>query len=371
MFMKTLSILFFLVIASLTAFMAGTPTAQAAGETATVSSKVNPNTGSTLYKEAFRPASWNLATEIQAQDGSPKIIPTKQIKVKLPNQIKFNPNSLPVCTDKQFNVSSNLAAGPDDIIKLCPNAVVGNGKASFYIAGLNIPNALVNDVVLVAFNAGYRNNVPAIKIYGFSDTTNVGIYLLSTLNKDGTLNFNIPVLSNDSALSTIELNIPGMAAENIAARGKTKNFLTAKCSTGTYHFNADYTFGTRAYPSGVPTNENTYFSTSTTESCPSAKGNAKAKMWLKGAKKVKTGKKLNYKVKISNPGTATLKNVRLNVSGKVVRRSQKISNLAPGASRTVKFVVKPKGKKGQKAKLKFKLQSNTKALFQSRTVKLK
>ena len=79
------------------------------------------------------------------------------------------------------------------------------------------------------------------------------------------------------------------------------------------------------------------------------------KVKVKGPAKVKKGKKVAYKLKISNSGNADATGVKIKVKGKGVKAKKVVGTIAAGGSKTVKVKLKPK--KPGKVKLTFKVTS--------------
>ena len=96
------------------------------------------------------------------------------------------------------------------------------------------------------------------------------------------------------------------------------DYVRAKCSTGSWSWSADFTFGTRD-TNGDPTSPDSFSSDGGIENCTGVTGKAKVnKVKVKGSKKVKRNKKSTYKVTIKNNGAVAAKNVKVKMTGKGV-----------------------------------------------------
>lgn len=329
--------------------------AKAADEQANISFGMTPS-GGTLYKEALRPVEWQIGIDINAPLTSPKVTPMKKVKINFPKEMKFKPGNTGVCPDSKLSNIAPLASGPSYFAKTCSSAVIGNGSAAIWITGANAPAPQIQDAQVLVFNAGYRNGNPAIKIYAFSKSTGVGVYMLGVLNKKNEMTINVPVLSYDSALARLEMNIPGTDNPEPLFRGKNARFVQTTCKNGAWPFSMNMTLGTRDPSTGTPTGPDSYLNPSTSTSCIGAVGKANlVRPNVKGPKAVKQGRKGVYRVTVRNNGTATAKAVRLRVQGRAARINRFLGKISPGASKTVRLAVKPRGRKGARIKVVFRV----------------
>jgi len=366
----------------LTAFaaFAMTGTASAAGETASVGFKLDPR-GGTFFKDAYKPGNLSIETSINVPPGSSTIEPMKQANLQLPgsNNVTFNIDpKMPVCPDSAVNATT-VSVPVETIVAACPKSIIGNGTAQFALAQ---QTALARGGVIILFNGGKQasgplKDQPRIKLYAYSYDTEVGLYTEAALAKDGSLDFPVPVLTADSAVTSINLNIPGVPtsidfpAKGITANlpaGQSPNYVQAKCTGSSFAFSGEFLLGDR--PEGLPPGPTTTLTDSTSYACTGAAGKANfAGLRIKGPGKVKRGKKVTYKVKVKNNGTATARKGKLVVSGKGVKGKVTFGNLAAGKTKTVK--VKVKFTKKGKVKAAFKATAaKTKAKTGKKTVKV-
>jgi len=366
---------------ALTAFaalsMAGS--ASAAGETATSALKMDPLGGS-LYKDAYKPVNWQVETKVEVPPGSTTIEPMKVADLQNPSgQLTFNPDpKMPVCADDK--IGPGLVSIPvEQAIAACPKSILGNGLAKFALGQFT---AASRDGVMIVFNGGLAKSgenkgQPRIKIYAYSYDTGVGLYTEATLSKTGRLFFDIPPLTADSSVTSLNLSIPGkstdlfVASKNITVTlppGQDKNYAQAKCSTNSWPFSAQFLLGDRD-TAGQPTGPTTTLDNSSSTDCVGKAGAAKfSALKIKGPASVKAGKKGTYKVTVKNAGTATAKGGKLAVSGKGVKGKASFGNLAAGASKTV--TVKVKFTKKGKVKAKFKASAGKVSKTATKSVKV-
>ncbi len=340
--------------------MALAASAQAAGESVTATTKITGKAGK-LYKDAQVAADLTIHAEVTTPPSSAKVLPMKNVKVTFPAGMTFQPNNkkTPVCADGKLNDQSDLS-DPSGVLNACKSSVVGTGTAAIYLAKNNQPNYLIEDPILIAFNAGTNNQGQAkLKIYGYSKRTNVGILMNGALN-GSVLDIAVPVLSNDSAVKYFDLEFPGPALTRpelgIDTKGLDPNYVQAKCSSSPLKTNASFELGERSYPGGQPIGPTTEVaSPETYQDCVASAGKAKlGGMKVKGPKAVKNGRKGTFKVTVRNNGTATAKKVVVttNRGGKA-----KAGNIPAGKAKTVRIKVKVKGRKGGKVAIKFTAKS--------------
>jgi hypothetical protein len=336
--------------------VAAVANANAAGETVNATTTLQPRSGP-FYKQVTVASNLKIKVDVTTPGTSEYVNPMKNVKITFPAGMAFRPNNkkTPVCSDAKLSETSNLS-DPAGVVSACSKSVVGTGTAAIWLAKRNAPNFLIPDPILIAFNGGTNNQGQAkIKIYGYSKTTNVGILMAGTL-KGSVLDIAVPVLSNDSAVKTFDLEFPGPQLSrpdlNVNVRGSDPNFVQAKCASSPLKTNSVFQLGERVYPSGTPTSPTTtVYSPETTQACNGVAGKPKLKVVkVKGPNAVKNGRKGIFRVTVKNRGTATAKHV-------VVTSSRggkgKGGNIAPGKTRTVKVKVKIRGKKGRKVAIRF------------------
>ena len=348
--------------------MAVPAASNAAGEELTASFSLQPQSGQFL-NNGFTPANLEIENSVATADPlTPEILPAKVIDLTLPaGEMTFSPGNMPVCPASQIGPPPvNLSVPVPVAVARCSDSVLGNGTGTFVLNRNNLSPQAVLDGVIVLFNGGLQNGRPLLKVYVYSYDTTVAIYTEAALQADGSLVFQVPQLSSDSSVSSLNFAIPsqnitltnvGPGAETVAVpKGEKSDYVQGKCSTGSYPWGAEFTFGTRD-TDDTPTSPNTFASDSGVEPCSGVSGKAKiGNVKVKGAKKVKRNKKTTYKVKVKNVGSTTAKGVKVKMSGKGVKASGKAGNIPAGKTKTVKL--KAKFKKKGKVKAKFKVTSN-------------
>ena len=338
--------------------------ANAANESLSSTFSLEPQSGSFL-NNGFKSANWEVANTVSVPAGETEILPSKVIDIGNPQgEMTFNPGNMPVCGDEIG--PDNVSAPVDVVVAKCPNSVLGNGTAQFAFA--RVPTVLLNGVV-VAFNGGQKNGNALVKVYAYSYDTNVGVYTEAPLTDAGRLKFDIPQLTGDSSVTTLDLAIPGTRQvlsgvdpggnDVILPKGQKADYVQAKCSSGEFPWDTKFTLGTRS-TDNTPTSPDTFVSDSGSEACTGVTGKgrvANIKVKLKN-KLVKAGKKTKVGVTVRNGGSATLKKVvvKMRSSNRFVKVPKKVvfKNVKPGGkrSKSKKVVVKAKRKaKGKKVKI--------------------
>jgi hypothetical protein len=332
--------------------------ANATGESADANVSLTPRSGPNFFNNAFSSANWNVETAISPSAPFPTVLqidPMKVADLGFPpsSAMTFNPNpSMPVCPDDQLGPppTSNSIPVPNMIAR-CPDSLIGNGTAVFGLAQSTSPAATRDGEILI-FNGGLNGGLPKIKIYAYSYDTSVGIYTESTLQPDGQLLFNIPQLTSDSSVRSLNLSIPG---EEIVLEkplfgitvtlppGQDPNYVRAKCvGNGGFPWTADFTLGDRDN-GGNPTGPETFVSDSGTAPCTGVAAAARiGSVNVSGPAKVKRNRSVAYRVKVRNAGTQTATGVRLKASGRGISVGAQVGNIPAGATRTVSLRVKPR-----------------------------
>jgi hypothetical protein len=316
-----------------------------------------------LYNNAYSPINWGVSTDILTSD--PQISPMKVAKLNLPpGSTTFNPRkNMPVCPDDKVGPwPTNMSVPVDIIVDRCPNSVLGNGTAQFALAQ---NNALRLDGLIVVFNGGYQNGLPKLKVYAYSYDTGVGIYTESLLQKDGSLDFNIPILTADSSVTQLTLDIPGKrkVLENWGAgqvrvvlpAGQDRSYVRARCTNGAWPFSASFDLGSRD-SSGNPTTPTTVISGNDSLTCSGTLAKAKIQ-WVaaSGPRKAKRNRPTTYTVRLRNSGAKAANNVWLRIAGRGVKLNKKIGSIGASQTRTVR--VKVKFRKPGKVKAQFRISS--------------
>lgn len=336
----------------------------ASAETASLGLLTTPF--SPLYKDAYRPINWQVQTNIASDAAT--ILPMKKAVLKLGSDVVFRPNSkvTPVCPDSKIGPIAGVGIPPAALIARCPNSIIGNGTAAFQLGQNNSPIAARQGLMLI-FNGGFVNNLPRIKISAYSFETNAGVYVEGILKQNGEIVFSVPVLTADSSVTSLNLNIPGkdenvyvssIAKTVFLPKGKDQNYARARCQKGMISMSGDFYLGRRTND-GADSGPTTILSSSSENSCSGRVGSVKiSKVAVKG--KARVSKTAKYKVTISNSGTASAKSVKLKVKGAGVSFVQVVSEVPAEGSVTVSVPLKFKKKGVVLAKFSFASKSATK-----------
>lgn len=328
----------------------------AADETVSASTEVSPRSGS-FYKEVGVASNLKIRTDVHTPVSSPLVMPMKNARVTFPAGTNLKPNNkkTPVCTDARLNRQSPLAS-PVTVVAACPRSVVGTGTSEIILAKVNNNPNTIKSAILVIFNYGTDNRGNAkVKIYGYSQATQVGILMTGTL-VNRVLDVAVPVLSSDSAVRWFEFNLPGPLLDEpelgISVRGQDPNYVQARCATGILRTNATFQLGERDFSTGQPTSETvTAVAPESTQDCNGLAGRAQVRVpKANGPNAVKRGRVAVFRVTVRNPGTASAKNVvvRSNRGGKA-----RAGKIAPRTAKTVRVKVRIKGKKNRRIAVRF------------------
>jgi hypothetical protein len=268
--------------------------------------------------------------------------------------LTFNPKaSMPVCPDDQLGPPPTTNCIPvPNMIARCPNSLIGNGTAVFGLAQSTAPLATRDGEVLI-FNGGRVGGLPKIKVYAYSYDTQVGIYTEATLQPDGQLLFDIPRLTSDSSVRTLNLSIPGqqivIPKPNFGITvtlpaGQDKTYAQAKCvGNAGFPWTTDFTLGSRdagGNPIGPP---EFVVSDSGTDPCTGVVGRAKiGSVQVSGPARVKRNRPATYRVRVKNTGTTTATGARLRVSGRGITFNAPVGSINAGATRTVNVRIRPR-----------------------------
>lgn len=331
---------------------------------------LSPKSGS-FFNNAFKTADLTVTTGASAPNPPiTELLPTRSTTLNLPpaSQMTFNPGSMPVCPDNQIGPATNNSVEIPVIVARCPNAVIGNGTATFLLNRVNNPNATPPslDGQIIVFNGGLNGGQPRLKFWAYSYDTGVAIYTEGTISTQGVLEIPIPQLTQDSAVNSLNFNLPGetitqyLPAQDITITipgGQKADYVQSKCDTGTFPFSADFLLG-RRLTDGTPIgNGEIYTDVGSDISCTGVPAVARlGKVTVTGPGTAKVGKVATYSVKITNTGGAAASGVRLAVSGRGVKINTSVGSIAGGGSKTVK--IKAKFKSKGKIKATFKASSS-------------
>lgn len=330
-------------------------TANAAGETAQADVSISPR-GTTFYSNIFIPANWKVDTAIIPADGAPTITPMKVADLGLPasNLLTFNPKaSMPVCPDDQLGPPPTTNSIPvPDMIARCPNSLIGNGTAVFALSQSTSALA-TRDGEILLFNGGRVGGLPKVKVYAYSYDTQVGIYTSAILQPDGQLLFEIPRLTADSSVRTLNLAIPGQRIERykpqfdltvVLPPGQDPTYARARCvANAGFSWTADFTLGSRD-AGGNPIGDPEFVvSDSGTDPCTGVFGAARiGAVQVTGPTRIRRNRPATYRVRVKNAGNITATGVRVTVFGRGIRSRAFIGNIRAGTIRAVNVRIRPR-----------------------------
>lgn len=344
--------------------------APAASEIADAELTIVPRSGPTFFDDAFSSAEGVVSTAIGLPGPPseyPVITPMKVSDLRFPpsDVLTFNPKpSMPVCPDDQLGPppTSNSIPVPEMIAR-CPRSLIGNGTAKFALARLTQPSSSREGEVLI-FNGGREGGLPKIKIYAYSYDLTVGVYTSSVLEPDGRLRIEIPSLPFDSAVTSIDLYIPGqkvvrpkpdLAVTVTLPAGRDPDYLQARCpGPGGLAWSTELTLGTR--PGGVPGGDpDLIVGDSGTVPCIGVPAKPRlAPLRVAGPLVAGVGRRSVFRVSIENAGPRAAQGGRLLLSGRGVRARVLVGTIAGGASRTVAVAARFRAKGKVKATFRLK-----------------
>lgn len=257
------------VAAALAALVGGVSIAGAAGETATVNYGVKGKFSPKSYKNGQLTFGLNIATT-QAT-----ILPMKLAKLTFPPKAKmtFVPRKgLPVCKASQ----TALSAAPAQAEQACGKSRVGNGDATFQLGQSASQGAFRVGSVLIYYGGMVGKNVK-LRFSAWSDDTRAGVYAEGILKPNGKMDIAMPRLTADSAVTSLNMAIPGRAKTiNWASGGTTalaagvdRGFVRVKCRQGeTLKFSGIFDLGSRS-DTGQPIGTSSTVNASSTTKCGS------------------------------------------------------------------------------------------------------
>jgi hypothetical protein len=347
--------------------------AAASDELATVGLQLTPS--GKIYKDAYRPAALQLETLISTS--SPAIYPMRRARLTLGPNIRFNLNpKMPVCPDSQVGPNVNISAPVEIIVARCPRSVIGNGTALFQLAGINDPG-FQREGYMVIFNGGTVQGRPKIKIYAYSYATTTAVYTESVLSASGQLNFAVPQLSFDSAVTSLNLDIPGQEIpitdptappDSVVPPGQDNNYAQARCPGDQWALDGWFLLGNRD-SSGTPIPPEETVEDQATQACSGLPGAARlGALAVSGPSQVRRGKRVVYRVTIKNRGTANARGLTVKVGGKKIKVNKKIGILPAESSKKVRLAIRPRVKGRQKVRI---VASSGNAVAVSKTVRLR
>lgn len=359
----------FFLVALVSVGLVAPVTASASDFTPSASLELTPRPGGSFYTNAFKSANWAARTGVSAPPTTTSLLPTRNTTLRMPpeSQMTFNPGSMPVCPDSEIGPGIDIEVPIEEIVARCPDSIVGNGDATFLLGRTNQPDdpSVSLTGVVLAFNGGLVDGRPKVKFWAYSYDTSAGIYTEGVLQADGTLDLPIPVLTADSAVNRLDVYIPGVRRSvNFPVQGfsvtlpagQKSDYVQAKCDTGTFPFSADFLFGRRTFPGGVPLGPPDFPAPVTVpdvgedESCTGISAVPRlAKPTISGPSTAKVGKVATYKVTVRNTGGSPASGVRLRMSGRGVTVNASVGTIPGESSRTVTVKAKFRSKGTVKA----------------------
>jgi hypothetical protein len=325
--------------------------ANASDEFADAEITIEPRVRATFFSNAFSAAEGTVSTAIRLPGSFPaypKITPMKVADVGFPpsSLMTFNPKrSMPVCPDDQLGPPPTTNSIPvPNMLTRCPGALLGNGTAVFALAQSTSPAAR-RDGELLIFNGGLVGGLPKIKIYAYSYDIQVGIYTSAVLQPDGRLRFDMPKLPFDSAITEINLSIPGKPVVlpkpdlGITVRlpaGLDQNYIQARCvGSAGLPWRTDLTLGERATEDDSTEEPELVVSDSGVAPCRGVSAAPRlAELRVTGPIDVVRNRLTVFRVKVRNLGGTDAKGGLLSLSGRGVSATLPVGSIPGGRTRT-------------------------------------
>lgn len=235
------------------------PSALAIGESSTVEYSVKPLSKKFSAKKYF-PASLRWGVSVAPAEGAVTILPMREAVMQFPGSsiMKFQPSkNLRACRRSQPEL-----VGPAELIyQRCPNSIIGNGEATFQLGQSTSPLAFRKGTVVILYG-GLVGKSARLIFAAWSGDTNAGVVAEGVLFQNGKMKVELPVLTADSAVTSLKLSIPGKAVSGTWASGapyklragSDYGFVRVKCRAGQkLSFSSSLLLGARktdGYPYG-------------------------------------------------------------------------------------------------------------------------
>ena len=253
--------------AALAALVGGVSIAAASGETASV----NYNVKGKFSKKEYKPA--KLSFGVKVSTSAVQILPMKLADMKFPPKatMTFMPKKgLPVCkaTETQLSVS------PAAAYAACGKSAIGMGLATFALAQ---NTGAARDGTVVIFYGGKVGGNVKIRFSAWSDQTNAGVYAEGILKPNGSMQIEMPRLTADSSVTSLNLEIPGRnlsgnyggVGSYSLKKGLDAGFVRVKCKQGqTLNFSSKFELGARS-DTGNPIGPTTNLTAASSSKCGS------------------------------------------------------------------------------------------------------
>lgn len=215
--------------------LSGGSSALAAGETASLSFQALPMKAK-FQKKRYLPARLSWGVQVRPAENQLAILPMRVARLQFPGALRFFPRKgLEPC-----RLSEPELVGPSEVVyERCPNSVVGNGEATFQLAQITSPLALRRGTIVILYGGRVGRDV-RIRFSAWSGDTSAGIVADGILRKRGQMEVRLPVLTADSAVTSLRLQIPGKKASGTwdsggawtLRAGSDRGFARMRCRMG-------------------------------------------------------------------------------------------------------------------------------------------
>lgn len=252
--------------------LAGAPVALAVGESAQGEFGVKSLKQKFSSKE-FKPASLKWGVQVAPAEGAVTILPMRVAHMKFPSSktMRFQPSQ----KIKPCRKASTLLVGPAPVVyERCPQSVIGNGEATFQLGQSVSPLAFRKGTVVILYGGRSGSNHRII-FSAWSGDTNAGVATSGVLLPSGKMSVELPVLTADSAVTSLRLQIPGSPVKGTWGSGapyelqpgSDRGFVRMRCRKGSsLRFGADLLLGARN-GEGIPYGPTEELAVSATSRC--------------------------------------------------------------------------------------------------------
>ncbi|HYH54231.1 MAG TPA: hypothetical protein VD761_08875 [Solirubrobacterales bacterium] len=195
---------------------------------------------SALPKRGKAPITARINGEIETRDGT-HLPPLESVDLDIDRTIAIDAVGLPVCRMAQLQARSS-----DTVKRICPDAIVGSGKAEVEVAfPEQTPFRATGPLVL--FNGGVKGKTTTVFLHAYVNVpAPTAVIVKATITRINSGRYGlhiaakIPKIAGGAGSATMfELTV----GRRYTYKGKQKSFLMAGCPTGTWLAKGQVLFG--------------------------------------------------------------------------------------------------------------------------------
>ena len=341
------------------------PAPTPANETLSSHASASSSQSGSFLNNGFKSANWKVDEHgSRSPLGEPEILPSKVDRHRLPaGRDDLQPGQhagMPATRSDPTTSACRLTY----VVARCPNSVLGNGTAQFALRPR--PDGRCSTASSSSSTVGRRTVARWSRSTPTPTTPTSAIYTEAALTDAGRLKFDIPQLTADSSVTTLDLAIPGtrqVLSGIDPGRRRTSSCRRARRPTTSrqsarpaqFPWDTKFTLGTRA-SDGTPTSPDTFTMDSGSEACTGVTGKAKiTKRQGQWSVQGQAQQDRDLQGQNQEQRRSHRQGVRLKVSGRGVSFNTSVGKIGAGKTKTVK--VKVKSRKKGKVKATFKVNS--------------